>query len=104
MAVNTTYSGRYSYHWKATGEAAAFSIRCPFKARRVEVINKTTNSIYVWYPSLGEADATKIVDSGVGTTDISTVTSNGITVKNGGINLGTGVQTTSDDLAVTAWK
>lgn len=96
MANGDIYRGPYMWSGESLGAASAITVTVPFKPAKVIVYNTTTNSIYFWIPPHGAAGATKAVDSGVGTTDISTITSNGITAGSAGFILGTGVQTTND--------
>ena len=104
MAAGDKFNGALVLSGEEVGTSSAVNVRCNFKPSVIQVNNVTSKSVYWWQPSHGEAGATKIVDSGVGTTDISTVTSNGITVSDGGFILGTGVQTTSDVVYWVAWR
>lgn len=104
MANNDLYTSPGIVVREALGGASAITVPLDFKPIRVEVINKTTNSIYIWTPLHGAAGHTSIIDSGAGTTDIATVTSDGITVSNAGVILGTAVQTTNDVLFCTFWR
>ena len=104
MAAGDKFNGYLVLQGEEVGTASAINVRCNFKPSIIQVINKTTDSIYWWTPMHGAAGATKEVDTGAGATDISTVTSDAITVSDGGFILGTGVQTTSDVVYWTAWR
>lgn len=104
MAAGDRYKYATMWHGEDVGIASALEIPISFRPAKIEVVNKTTNTIYWWAPPHGAAGATKAVDSGAGTTDISTVTSNGITVGDSSFTLGTGVQTTSDVIFWTAFR
>jgi len=104
MGVTAKFQGRYLWNLKATGEAAAFDIPLPFKARVVEVENITTASLFKWSEAYDAAKGVSLIDTGAGATDIAAVAANGISASNGGIRLGTAIQTTSDDLRITVWK
>lgn len=96
MAAGDRFRSTSCVSGEEVGIASALTVSLDFQPARLDVFNKTTNTWYIWIPPHGAAGATKAVDSGAGTTDISTVTSNGVTVGNAGFILGTGVQTTSD--------
>ena len=104
MSVGTRHTSPNVEVIEAVGEAAAMNIPLNFKPIRVMVINKNTNSIFIWTPPHGVAGHTSIIDSGAGVTDVATATSNGITAAPGGLTLGTGVQTTNDVLYVICDK
>jgi hypothetical protein len=90
--------------FSATGGAAAITQKMDFMAKCVIVLNATKPSVSLWLPSLGNPGFFKIDDTGAGTVDLSSGTTNGITVKPGSITLGTTIQTTSDALHVLAFR
>jgi hypothetical protein len=98
------FYGPFGATGESVGAASAITVQLDFKPIYIEVVNTTTKSIYYWTQPHGAAGATKVVDSGVGTTDISTVTTNAITAGNGGFIMGTGVQTTNDVIYWTAFR
>jgi len=61
------------------GTGAALNITVGFIPDVVWLMNVDGNCMMVWTANLGDADGQKIVDSGSGATDISTVTSGGVT-------------------------
>jgi hypothetical protein len=71
-----------------SGSAAAFTITTGFKPRYVKVVNVGGNCSEEWFEGMAAASAQKTVDSGSGTTDISKITSNGITVSDSGFTVG----------------
>lgn len=89
---------------EVVGAASDVFVKLDFDPSFAIVINKTTNSIFLWSPLNGQAGHTSIIDSGAGTTDVATATSTGITSSPGGLTLGSGVQTTSDVVFVTAFR
>lgn len=104
MAAGDRFPSQYMVSGEEIGIASALTVRLNFKPSKLEVYNKTTNSWYFWIPPHGAAGDTKAVDSGAGTTDISTVTSNGVTVGSAGFILGTDIQTTSDVVFWNAFR
>jgi hypothetical protein len=96
MAAGDRFGFSYMTNGQEVGIGSALTVPLSFRPCRVDVFNTTTNTNYTWIDPHGAAGATKTLDSGAGVTDISTVTSNGITVGSAGFILGTGVQTTSD--------
>ena len=61
------------------GTGSAININCGFKPTAVKVINADGKAILDWTTEMGAAYGVKTVDSGTGTTDISLITSGGIT-------------------------
>lgn len=89
-----------SWYWKC-------SYRCiGFKPTIVKVYNRTTNVQAVWNRVMPDASLQKVVDSGSGTTDVSFVTSNGITPTFNGFTIGTdsSVNNASDVIYWEAYK
>ena len=68
---------------------SALNVICGFKPRLVRILNTTNKSVGEWNDSLPDAAVFKTIDSGVGTTDISYATSNGITPLFNGFTIGT---------------
>ena len=89
MANGDKKLGRNSASVEVAGTGASLPVICGFKPDKVEIYNRTRNSMAVWTSQMPEASAQKMVDSGAGTTDISFVTVNGITPTFNGFNLGT---------------
>lgn len=59
-----------------------------FKPRKVAIFNETRNSQAVWTEDMGDGTAQKTVDSGSNKTDVSKITSGGITPLATGFTLG----------------
>jgi hypothetical protein len=59
-----------------------------FRPRSVCLRNTSGNCVGNWQHTMPDAAMQKIVDSGSGTTDISYVTSNGVTPLNNGFTIG----------------
>lgn len=72
-----------------TGTGSAITVICNFKPKVVELNNTSGNCIGKWNDLMPDAALHKIVDSGGGTTDISYVTSAGITPLFNGFQIGT---------------
>src|SRR4030042_2705875 len=79
------------------GTGSAITIVCGFKPLSIRVHNIDGDVIAFWDAIMPDAAMQKIVDSGAGTTDISYVTSNGITPAFNGFTIGT-----DSDLNVSA--
>jgi hypothetical protein len=105
MAANTKASANI-----ATGEVAgtgsAFNIICGFKPKHLCILNRTRNVRATWNDVMPDASAQLVVDSGVGTTDLSFITTNGITPLFNGFTLGSNasMNTASDVIYWTAFK
>jgi hypothetical protein len=74
--------------YKDTGTAAAFTITTGFRPRYVKVVNHDGLCMEEWFEGMAAAASAKIVDSGSNATDITKVTSNGITVSDSGFTVG----------------
>lgn len=61
------------------GTGAVIDVALPYTPRKVEVLNADGICTLVWVNSMGLGAGLKTVDSGAGTTDISFITSNGVT-------------------------
>lgn len=72
-----------------TGTGSAISIFCGFRPVRVTIYNRTKNAQGFWTEAMPVASAQLIIDSGAGTTDVSFVTSAGITPVFNGFTIGT---------------
>lgn len=72
-----------------TGTGSAISVTVGFQPQYVKLCNITGNCQMEWFQGMGNAYGQKIVDSGVGTTDISTVSSGGIIPAATGFSIGT---------------
>lgn len=79
-----------------TGTAAAIAITCGFKPRNVRVVNQTSGDMIEWFEGMTAAHGIKTVAAGTRTA----VTSNGITVAEGGFTIGldTDINVTSEQL------
>lgn len=71
-----------------SGSAVAIRVETGFKPRYVRVVNQSGNCNLEWFEGMSAAHGVKTVDSGSGTTDISAITSNGITVDDRGYTIG----------------
>jgi len=89
-----------------TATGSAITIDCGFKPKHVLIMNTTNKSTGMWNDSMPNAAVYKTIDSGVGTTDISYATSNGITPLFNGFTIGTdaAINNNNDVLFWTAWK
>jgi len=71
------------------GTGSAIDVRTVgFRPASVKVHNVTGNCFGHWQESMPDASAQKTVDSGSGTTDVSLITSNGITPLSDGFRFG----------------
>jgi len=71
------------------GTGAAIDVRTVgFRPSYVKIMNVTGNCLAEWTAEMADASAQKIVDSGAGTTDVSLITSNGITPLSDGFRIG----------------
>lgn len=71
------------------GTGSAINVRTvTFRPRKVEIFNVSGVCMAVWTNTMADASALKTVDSGAGATDISFVTSDGITPLSDGFTLG----------------
>jgi hypothetical protein len=82
--VHNTAVGSYV----ESGTAVAITITTGFKPRYVKVVNVDGLCMEEWFEGMAAASAVKTVDSGVGTTDIVKITSNGITQTSTGFTIG----------------
>lgn len=81
--------GTRIFNGSFSGTGAQLDITTPgFKPRRVDLLNVGGNCQAVWTESMADASMQKIVDSGGGTTDITFVTTNGVTPLVDGFRLG----------------
>ena len=64
------------------GTGAAITISVGFVPSIVKLFNIDGNCFLFWNENVGAGKGQKVVDSGSGTTDISTISSNGVTVVN----------------------
>lgn len=71
------------------GTGSAINVRTvTFRPRKVEILNVGGVCSAVWTDTMADASALKTVDSGAGATDVSLITSNGITPLNNGFTIG----------------
>ena len=59
-----------------------------FRPRSVRIYNVSGNCQAAWLDSMADGSCQKVVDSGAGTSDVSFITSNGITPLANGFRLG----------------
>lgn len=104
MAAGDRFGGHLVLSGEEVGVNVALNVRCNFKPSYLQIINVTTDSIFIWTPMHGAAAATSVIDTGAGATDIAALATNGVTVSDGGFELGTSIQTTSDVVYWTAWR
>ncbi len=99
--VNRRVTGALS----GTGSAIDVKV-CGFRPKKVEIYNVTGNCQAVWTDTMADASAQKTVDSGSGTTDMSFITSNGITPLATGFTLGadTDLNVASEIVHWVAWE
>lgn len=72
-----------------TGTGSAINVKTvTFRPRKVEIFNVSGVCMAIWTNTMADASAFKKVDSGAGATDISFITSNGITPLSNGFTLG----------------
>lgn len=64
---------------KVDGTGAAINISLPFTPKKVELYNVDGDCFGVWTDTMAAASMQKTVTSGAGTTDISFVTTGGVT-------------------------
>lgn len=76
-----------------------------FRPSKVEIHNLTRKVKALWLDTMPDASAELVVDSGAGTTDLSTITSNGITPLAGGFTLGSNssMNTSGDEIHYEVW-
>ena len=70
------------------GTGAELTVEVGFKPKYVRLLNVSGNAQAEHVKGMADAEAQKVVDSGAGATDISTITSNGITLEDSGFKLG----------------
>lgn len=106
MAAGDSRLGDNYSTGEVVGTGSAFDVRAGFKPRSVKIHNRTRNAKGDWTAVMPDASAQLIVDSGAGTTDISFITSNGITPVFNGFTLGSNanLNTASDVIYWEAWK
>ena len=75
-----------------TGSGAAISIDLGYEPLAVVIYNETDGD-GMWLAISGQADdkALQILDTGAGTTDLSFLASNGVTIQKRGFSVGTSV-------------
>jgi hypothetical protein len=74
---------------KLTGTGAVINVKLGFRPRYVRLWNSTNKSIAEFFDGMTDAHFLAVIDSGVGTTDLSEVTTNGITLTSQGFQIGT---------------
>lgn len=74
---------------KLTGTGAVINVSLGFRPRYVKLWNSTNKAIAEFFDGMTDAHYLATIDSGAGTTDLSEVTSNGITLTSQGFQVGT---------------
>lgn len=89
-----------------TGTGSAISISTGFRPKEIRIYNRTQKATGIWNDAMADASALLTIDSGVGTTDLSFVTSAGLTPSPLGFTIGTNaaLNTASDVIYYTAIK
>lgn len=94
MAITETQNNAVEITRIATGSytddaatPAAPELTLGFTPKYVKMINETTLVIQEWFGGMGDADAFQTADTGAGTTDLSKLTTGGITVSGGTVTL-----------------
>lgn len=103
MAITATQSNDHVKNMAVgrrldTGTVAAFDVVIGFKPRYVKVVNVTSGDVIEWYEGMADASGCKTT----GATGVRTlITSNGITVDEGGFTVGldTDLVVTSEQLS-----
>lgn len=86
-----------------TGTGAAINVSIGFLPNMVMVMNTTGNCFIVWTSDMGAAAGQKTVDSGAGTTDVSMLSSLGISQYTGSASASQGFTIGADtDINVNA--
>lgn len=87
------------------GTGAALNVNTNFEPALVIALNITDLSISIWLGSMGQGTCLQIKDSGAGTTDVLSVTTNGISKSPQGFVLGTdaNLNSASDVIHVLAF-
>lgn len=98
MAAGDSIKSRDKAVGQVAGTGSAISIVCGFKPLSIRIFNRTQNAQGFWTASMPDASAQLTVDSGSGTTDVSFITSAGITPTFNGFSIGTNasLNTSSD--------
>lgn len=87
------------------GTGAALDVPVGFRPRAVEIINTDGACRADWTAEMPDAAMAKVVDSGAGATDLSYVTSNGVTPADDGFSLGadTDINVSGETCYYKAW-
>lgn len=104
MADKDVFSSNNIEVREARGAASAVTIATSFKPSLIILLNATEPSVSFWVPSLGNPGYFKLDDTGSGTGDITSGTTNGITAAPGGLTLGTAVQANNDVLHLILFR
>ncbi len=106
MAAGAKFHGPYVSTGEEVGTGAAMLIQLDYKPIRIEINNRTRNVIGAWTAAMPDASAQLLVDSGAGTSDVSFITTNGITPGSNGFTLGSNasLNTASDVIYWTAYR
>lgn len=87
-----------------TGAGSALDVKKPgFKPSYVRLLNLTKKVQVDFVDTMAAATGQKTVDSGGGTTDISTISSGGVTLLADGFTIGTDVMDASDVIHYVCW-
>jgi hypothetical protein len=88
MAAGDRFFGPNVATGELVGTGDAITVTLDFLPQKVEIINRTNNTFGFWFNPMPSASAQITVDSGSGTTDVSFITTKGITAGNSGFILG----------------
>lgn len=89
MASGDSLRGKNFAVGTVTGTGSAITVVCGFKPTYVSVRNTSGNCYLTWNALQADAAGQKSVDSGAAATDISTISSGGITPSFNGFTIGT---------------
>ena len=89
MAAGDTFYGPVSATGQVAGTGALLPIKLDFKPMVVRLFNVTQKSILEFTTVMPQDSGILTVDTGVGTTDISQLTTNAITTGSDGFYIGT---------------
>lgn len=106
MAAGDSFKSRSFATGQLAGTGSAITVIAGFKPLSIKIYNRTQNAQGMWNATMPDASAQLVVDSGSGTTDLSFVTSAGITPSFNGFTIGTNasLNTASDVIYWEAFK
>lgn len=75
-----------------TGTAAVVTVTLGYRPQFIKIWNETDgDAVWEAIDGLADDDAYQILDTGAGTTDVSLLAANGITISDSGFSVGTGI-------------